>query len=107
MLSVEAVHDRSICDPLIGVAANAVGGDGGVVSALTAMLMGAFVLPNALLAVIVYAVAVCEPVGVPVISQVVALITRPAGSPGAEAHVVTLPVKVGVAGAMGFPCVNV
>ena len=60
----------------------------------------AVVLPKALLAVIVYPVAPCVAVGVPVISQVEEFILSPKGNIGAEEQLVTVPVKVGVTVAM-------
>ncbi len=63
---------------------------------LTVILILAVVLPNALDAVIVYAVAPCVVVGVPLMAQVVLLIVSPAGSAGAEEQLVTVPVTVGV-----------
>ena len=60
------------------------------------ILIAAVVFPNALDAVIVYEVAACVTVGVPLIAQVVLLILRPVGSAGADEQLVTVPVNVGV-----------
>lgn len=61
------------------------------------MLISAVPLPYAFEAVMVYEVAVCVAVGVPLIAHDVELIDKPAGKVGNEVHDVgVLPPSVGV-----------
>ncbi len=62
----------------------------------TVILIVAVVLPPKLLAVIVWLVAVCVTVGVPLIAQVVVLMPNPVGSEGLTVQLDIVPVTLGV-----------
>jgi hypothetical protein len=72
------------------------------------MLIFAVPLPVALVAVIMYAVAICAADGVPLIAQVVALIKRPEGKVGDETQEVgASPPSVAVSVVIAEFCVKV
>ena len=73
----------------------------------TVIVILVVVLPPRLLAVMVWVVAVCVTVGVPLIAQVVELIPRPVGRAGLIVQLEMVPVTVGVLVVIATFLVNV